>query len=81
LNRPGEPGATEKCPVACELVITSDDPATPVKTLDVMAYTIWDECGCHRDCDKCGGRGCDCCRCAGACDGAADDCCADEDDD
>jgi hypothetical protein len=73
--------ATEKCPVACELVITSDDPATPVKTLDVMAYTIWDECRCKRDCDKCGGRGCDRCRCGGACDGGADDCCADEDDD
>jgi hypothetical protein len=72
--------ATERCPVACELVITSDDPAAPVKTLDVMAYTIWDECRCRRDCDKCGGRGCDRCRC-GACDGAADDCCADEDDD
>ena len=32
--------ATERCPRACELVITSDDPATPIKTLDVMAYTI-----------------------------------------
>ena len=32
--------ATEKCPIACELVIESDDPATPVKTLDVMAYTV-----------------------------------------
>jgi len=73
--------ATEKCPVACELVITSDDPTTPVRTLDVMAYTIWDECRCKRECDKCGGRGCDRCRCGGACDGAADDCCADEDDD
>jgi hypothetical protein len=73
--------ATEKCPVACELVITSDDPTTPVKTLDVMAYTIWDECRCKQDCDKCGGRGCDGCRCGGACDGAADDCCSDEDDD
>ncbi len=73
--------ATEKCPVACELVITSDDPTTPVKTLDVMAYTIWDECRCNRDCDKCGGRGCDRCRCGGACDGSADDCCADEGDD
>ena len=73
--------ATEKCPVACELVITSDDPTTPVKTLDVMAYTIWDECRCKRDCDKCDGRGCDGCRCGGECDGAADDCCADEDDD
>jgi hypothetical protein len=73
--------ATEKCPVACELVIASDDPTTPVKTLDVMAYTVWDECRCKRDCDKCGGRGCDHCRCGGTCDGAADDCCADEGDD
>jgi hypothetical protein len=73
--------ATEKCPIACELVITSDDPTTPVKTLDVMAYTIWDACCCKRDCDKCGGKGCDKCRCRGICEGAADDCCADEDDD
>ncbi len=72
--------ATEKCPVACELVITSDDPTIPVETRDVMAYTIWDECRCKRDCDKCDSRGCDRCRC-GECDGAADDCCADEDDD
>ena len=48
--------ATEKCPIASELLITSDDPTTPVKTLDVMAYTIWDECRCKRDCDKCGGE-------------------------
>jgi hypothetical protein len=72
--------ATEKCPIACELVITSNDPMTPVKTLDVMAYTIWDECCCKQDCDKCGGKGCDRCRCRGTCEGAADDCCADEDD-
>jgi hypothetical protein len=70
--------ATEKCPIACELVITSDDPTTPVKTLDVMAYTIW-ECRCKQECDRCGARGCGPCQC-GACDGAADDCCADEDD-
>jgi Abnormal spindle-like microcephaly-assoc'd, ASPM-SPD-2-Hydin len=73
--------ATEKCPIACELVITSDDPVTPVKTLDVMAYTVWDECGCKQECDKCGGRGCDKCGCKPSCEGAADDCCADEDDD
>jgi hypothetical protein len=51
--------ATEKCPIACELVITSDDPDTPVRKLDVMAYTIWDECGCQRRCDKCRKGGCD----------------------
>jgi hypothetical protein len=73
--------ATEKCPVCCELVITSDDPDTPVKTLDVMAYTIWIPCGCAQCCDDCR-KGCcdkkhdDCC-----CQGAADDCCQDEDED
>ena len=36
--------ATEKFPRSCDLVITSDDPATPVKIVEVVAYTIWDEC-------------------------------------
>src|SRR5271166_4263704 len=45
--------ATEKCPRCCELVIESDDPSTPVKTLDVMAYTIWSDCGCKEDCEGC----------------------------
>jgi hypothetical protein len=70
--------ATEKVPIASELVITSDDPTTPVKTLDVMAYTIWNECGCKQRCDKCRECGCnsqhDCC-----CEGQADDCFSDED--
>ena len=57
--------ATEKCPIACELVIESDDPAMKTKTLDVMAYTVWDGCGCKGDCDKCGDKGCEGCRCAG----------------
>jgi HYDIN/CFA65/VesB-like, Ig-like domain/Protein of unknown function (DUF1573) len=71
--------ATEKSPIACELIIASDDPATPVKTLDVMAYTIWDECGCKHDDD---GRKCGCGRCRRehCCEGEADDCCGDEDD-
>lgn len=73
--------ATERCPIACELVIESDDPATPVKTLDVMAYTVWDECCCKCGCDECHGKGCEKCRCKGICEGAADDCCADEDED
>jgi ASPM-SPD-2-Hydin domain-containing protein/HYDIN/CFA65/VesB family protein len=71
--------ATEKVPIASELVITSDDPTTPVKALDVMAYTIWNECGCKQRCDKCRECGCnsqhDCC-----CEGQADDCFSDEDD-
>jgi HYDIN/CFA65/VesB-like, Ig-like domain len=45
--------ATEKCPRACELIITSDDPATPVKTLDVMAYTVLNACGCRKCCEDC----------------------------
>jgi hypothetical protein len=52
--------ATEKFPRSCDLVITSDDPATPVKTLEVVAYTIWDECcRANGDC-KC--RRPECCR-------------------
>ena len=59
--------ATEKCPRCCELVITSDDPNTPVKILDVMAYTIWNECGCKKCCDDCG---------KGSCEKRHDACCS-----
>jgi hypothetical protein len=73
--------AEEKCPVASELVITSDDPITPVKTMDLMAYTIWNKGGCKRGCDDCKK---DCCKCGHdecCCEGCADDCCPDEDHD
>ena len=73
--------ATERCPIAAELVITSDDPGAPVKTLDAMAYTVWNDCGCggKQGCGcGCGARGCGCGD--GACEGCADDCCSDEDD-
>jgi hypothetical protein len=37
-------------PECCELVVTTDDPKTPVKTLDVVAYT---RCkGCNKCCEK-----------------------------
>ncbi|MRG58023.1 choice-of-anchor D domain-containing protein [Phyllobacterium sp. SYP-B3895] len=69
--------ATEKCPRACELIITSDDPLTPVKTLDVMAYTIPNNCGCSKCCDDCRQGGCnkahDACCNAQAIDGCCDD--------
>jgi hypothetical protein len=74
--------ATERCPRSCDLVITSDDPATPVKTMDLLAYTIWNECGCKQCCDDCKKGCCDkrhtdrCC-----CGGVEDGCCDDEDDD
>jgi hypothetical protein len=65
--------AGERCPRCCELVIVSDDPVTPVKTLDVTAYTIWNDC-CKQDCDKCHKKHCEtpsqeCC-----CDDCHDDC-------
>jgi kumamolisin len=44
--------ATEKFPRSCDLVITSDDPTTPVKILEVVGYTVWDECRCRGE-DKC----------------------------
>jgi hypothetical protein len=71
--------ATEKCPRCCELVVTSDDPDTPVKILDVMAYTIWNSGGCKQCCDECK-KGCCNKQHTECCEGCADDCC-DEDDD
>jgi hypothetical protein len=59
--------ATEKCAVARELVIESDDPGTAVKALDAMAYTIWNECGCKHDGDG-RKRGCDNCRMEHCCE-------------
>lgn len=44
--------ATERCSRICELVIESDDPITPVKYVEVQAYTIWDSC-CHEECADC----------------------------
>lgn len=74
--------ATEKCPRACELVITSDDPVTPVKTMDVMAYTIPNRCGCAACCDDCRKGGCGKSHDSGCCNAQAiDGCCADEGDD
>ncbi len=72
--------ATERCPRACELVIASDDPLTPVKTLDVMAYTIPNACGCGKCCEDCR-KGC-CNKTHSACctAQAIDGCCDDEGD-
>jgi protein involved in polysaccharide export with SLBB domain len=53
--------ANEKCPRPCELVIESDDPVTPVKYVEVLAYTIWDNC-CKEGCDDCRKADCDDCR-------------------
>jgi hypothetical protein len=71
--------ATEKCPRSCDLIITSDDPQTPVKTLEVIAYTVWNYC-CKGCCDECRKGTCEkrhtepCC-----CEKCHDDRCDEED--
>ena len=45
--------ATERCPRSCELIIESDDPSNPVRITEVLAYTIWDPCGCQACCEDC----------------------------
>jgi hypothetical protein len=73
--------ATERCPRSCELVISSDDPATPVKTLDVMAYTIWSDCCCKQCCEDCKKGCCEKHHTEGCCKEGPDCCCDDEDED
>jgi hypothetical protein len=71
--------ATEKCPRACELVIESDDPVTPAKRIDVMAYTIWDGC-CRDNCEDCRKGCCDKHRGESKCQQGYP-CCCEEDED
>lgn len=55
--------AAEKFPRSCDLVITSDDPVTPVTMVEIIASTIWDECDSNGAEGQCGGGGrqrCDC---------------------
>ena len=59
--------ASEKCPRSCELEIRSDDPETPVRVLDVLGYTIWDECREKKCCEKCDKDPCSCQPCAEDC--------------
>jgi hypothetical protein len=73
--------ATERCPVCCELVVKSDDPHHPVRILNCLAYTIWDDCKCKDGCDECKKGCCDKCHSDCCCQGRADDCCEEEDHD
>jgi hypothetical protein len=67
--------ATERYPRPCELIITSDDPTQPVKVIELLAATIWVDCGCGKGCDKCKSGNCDPRRCdpCGCEDGDEDD--------
>jgi hypothetical protein len=73
--------ATERCPRCCELIIESDDPSMNVRILEVLAYTIWDPCGCKECCEDCRKGCCDkrhddaCCRQGYPC------CCDDDEED
>ncbi len=76
--------AGEKCPRPCELVIESDDPVTPVKCIEVLAYTMWESC-CRHGCDGCKKEDCEDCR-KGCCERHPPcqqgyPCCDDDDDD
>ena len=70
--------ASEKCPRSSELIITSDDPETPEKILDLMAYTSWTSSGCKRCCDTCCDKPSEKCRCCGCSMQSLDACCEDE---
>ena len=49
--------ATQREPMPCELVITSDDPLKPVREVEVIA---WTRCCCKECCEECHhGRRCD----------------------
>lgn len=71
--------ATERCPRAAELVIASDDPKTPVKTIDLLAYTVSGPCGCSARCEDCRKGSCERTHSESCCNAQAlDGCCADE---
>ena len=72
--------ATEKCPRCCELVITSDDPDTPIKVIEVLAYTIWNNCGCKQCCDDCNKGCCEKSHHQQCCEARYDNCCDDDED-
>ncbi|HEX4067346.1 MAG TPA: choice-of-anchor D domain-containing protein [Acidobacteriaceae bacterium] len=69
--------ATEKCARCCELLIESDDPKVSVKTVELLAYTIWNPCECE-SCDDCHKEGCE----KGHCDHCKQGypCCCEDDD-
>jgi kumamolisin len=53
--------ATERIARAEELIIRSDDPLDPVKVLEVLAWTIWDDCKCRKSCEDPCKKPCDPC--------------------
>jgi hypothetical protein len=59
--------ATEHYPRPCELIINSDDPTEPVKIIELLAATIWSDCGCNKCCDKCRSGNCDTRHCDPCC--------------
>ncbi|MEW8644324.1 MAG: choice-of-anchor D domain-containing protein [Candidatus Thiodiazotropha sp.] len=66
----------ERCPRAQGLVIKTDDPACREKTLDLLAYTVWEKDP-RKDCAECGCSECCCDR--GCTPQSLDACCFDED--
>jgi hypothetical protein len=56
-------------PKCCHLVIASDDPSTPIRTLDVSART------CCLTCEPCNPCCCGCCGCSRKAEGRKGRCC------
>jgi hypothetical protein len=50
--------AMERIARGCELIVKSDDPDHPIRSLEVVAWTLWECCG------GCGNKGCcgECCK-------------------
>jgi len=71
--------ATERCARVCELIIETDDPVTPVKCIEVQAYTIWDSC-CKDHCEDCRKGCCDKSHREPSCHQGYPCCCEDEED-
>jgi subtilisin family serine protease len=67
--------ANERVPKPSELIIKSNDPDDPIRTLELVAYTIWDCCDC------CKGTRQECCKSRECCKERHRECCDDDDDD
>lgn len=72
--------ATERCPRSQDLIILSDDPLTPIKEVELVAYTIWEQCDCKKCCENCRKGDCDKRHRDRCCKPSRDNCCDDDDD-
>jgi hypothetical protein len=72
--------ATERHPRSQDLIIVSDDPLTPIKEVEVIAYTTWEPCDCRKCCEDCRKGDCDKRHRDHCCKPSHHNCCDDDDD-